>query len=188
MNTVFIVLGIIALIALGILFWVMGNYNGLVTKKSMVDEAWSGIDVQLKRRYDLIPNLVSVVKQYSFHEKTVLEQITAFRSKSMGAQGINEKVSAEKGLTQALHNLFVVVENYPDLKANQNYLHLQSELASIENELQLARRYYNGAVREYSIAITIFPTNIVAKATGFNAVPYFELSNEQERENPGVHF
>lgn len=179
-----IVLGFIVVIAL----WAITSYNRLVQLKSLTDEGWSGIDVQLKRRYDLIPNLVAVVKQYSFHEKDVLENVTKMRAASMAATSIDGKVEAEKGLTGALKTLFAVAENYPDLKANENFLGLQQELSALENEIQLSRRYYNGAARNYNISVRSFPSNLVAGMFGFVLVPYFELNRVEEREAPKVKF
>ena len=182
---------LILLVILGIgavgIFWFVGGYNTLVRLKALVDEAWSGIDVQLKRRYDLIPNLVAVVKQYSIHEKTVLENVTKMRAASMGATGVAEKADAENQLTGALKTLFAVSENYPDLKANENFLALQKELSVLEHEIQLSRRYYNGAARNYNIAVISFPTNIIASFTGFTKADYFQI-DEAERKNPEVKF
>jgi len=176
-------------IGIGILLilWAIVTYNNLIRLKTLVDEGWSGIDVQLKRRYDLVPNLVAVVKQYAIHEKGVLEDVTKMRAISMGAKSLEEKVAAEKGLTEALKTLFAVAENYPNLKANENFLSLQSELASLETEIQLSRRYYNGASRNYNASVMSFPANIVAKLFGFTPVVYFEIDRE-ERELPKVKF
>lgn len=175
-------------IALLVIFWFIGGFNRLVRLKALVDEAWSGIDVQLKRRYDLIPNLVAVVKQYSIHERGIFEEVARMRSLSMNARGIEEKSQAETGLTQALRTLFAVVENYPELKANENFLELQADLRDIEHDIQLARRYYNGTTRNYNILVTTFPSSIVASFTGFQKQPYFELTNPAERETPKVSF
>ncbi len=179
-----IVFGCIVLIAL----WAITSYNRLVQLKSLTQEGWSGIDVQLKRRYDLIPNLVAVVKQYSFHEKEVLENVTKMRAASMSATSVDDKAEAEKGLTGALKTLFAVAENYPDLKANENFLGLQQQLSTLETEIQLARRYYNGAARNYNISVRSFPSNIVAGMFNFASVHYFELDRAEERETPKVKF
>lgn len=168
--------------------WFVKTYNGFVRLKSLLDEAWSGIDVQLKRRYDLIPNLVATVKGYSTHEREVLENVTKMRSVAMHASTIEGKVEAENGLSGALKTLFAVAENYPDLKANQNFISLQQELSTIESELQLSRRYYNGTARNYNIGVTSFPSSLVASVTGFSKAPYFELSHESERNAPKVSF
>jgi len=154
----------------------------------MLKEAWSGIDVQLKRRYDLIPNLIETVKGYSKHESDVFEKVTKMRSESMNAQGIKEKSEAELGLSKALKTLFAVAENYPELKANENFLSLQKELAIIEDEIQLSRRYYNGTVRNYMIMMTTFPSNLIANMSHFKPQAYFELADESERKNPKVNF
>lgn len=186
------ILFLIGLIVLGsitlIIFWAILSYNRLVQLKSLVEEGWSGIDVQLKRRYDLVPNLVAVVKQYSFHEKEVLENVTKMRAASMGATTIDEKSAAEKGLTGALKTLFAVAENYPNLKANENFLGLQQQLSTLETEIQLARRYYNGAARNYNISVRSFPSNIVANMFSFKPATFFELSAAEEREAPKVKF
>lgn len=184
MITGIIVLVLVVLIAL----WAIGGYNGLIRSKALVDEGWSGIDVQLKRRYDLIPNLVAVVKQYSIHEQTVLENVTKFRSVAMGATTVEGKAQAEAGLTGALKTLFAVSESYPDLKANENFMSLQKSLTDIENDVQLARRYYNGTVRTYMSAKMSFPTNIIASFAGFENVAYFELTAPEQREAPQVKF
>ena len=178
-----IILGIIVLVAL----WFMGTYNNFVRQKALVDEGWSGIDVQLKRRYDLVPNLVTVVKQYSVHEKDVLENVTKMRTAAMSAQTIYQKAEAEKGLTGALKTLFAVAENYPDLKANKNFADLQKELSAIENDIQLARRYYNGTARNYNIAVRSFPANFLAGIFSFEPVSFFEISAE-ESKNPEIKF
>lgn len=188
MSILFIViLSVLIVVAIAML-WVVMRYNSLVHLKALVDEGWSGIDVQLKRRYDLIPNLVAVVKQYSIHEKEVLEQVTKMRSASMGAHTVDEKIAAEKGLTSALKTLFAVAENYPTLKANENFLSLQQQLSTIETEVQLARRYYNGAARNYNSTVGSFPTNVIANTFHFSRVPYFELTTAAEREAPKVKF
>jgi len=170
-----------------IIFWSISTYNKLVRLDALSVEGWSGIDVQLKRRYDLIPNLVETVKGYSIHEKETLENVTKFRNMSMGAQSFDQKIKAEAGLTQALKSLFAVVENYPELKANQNFLSLQKDLGEIERELQLARRYYNGATRNFNIAVDSFPSNMVARFSSFTKKPYFEITPE-ERDAPKVEF
>ncbi len=180
--TLFLVVAVLAIL------WAVTTYNNFVHLKALLDEGWSGIDVQLKRRYDLIPNLVAVVKQYSFHEKDVLERVTKMRAASMGAHTIDEKIAAEQGLTSALKTLFAVAENYPNLKANENFMQLQQQLSTLETEVQLARRYYNGAARNYNSAVGRFPAYFVASMSHFRPVTYFELSNVGEREVPRVHF
>lgn len=182
-----IIVLIVAACLLLLFLWGIFSYNNLVRLKALVDEGWSGIDVQLKRRYDLIPNLVAVVKQYSIHEKEVLEKVTELRSRAMSAQTVQEKADAEKGLTQALKTLFAVSENYPNLKANENFLQLQQQLAQLEHEIQLGRRYYNGAARNYNIVVASFPSNVIAQVFHFAKVAYFEIG-AQERETPRVNF
>lgn len=185
-------LALVGLIILGLgiltIFWAVISYNRFVQLKSLSEEGWSGIDVQLKRRYDLIPNLVAVVEGYKFHEKDVLENVTKMRAASMGATTIDAKAEAEQGLTGALKTLFAVAENYPDLKANENFLSLQQQLSSLETEIQLARRYYNGAARNYNVSVRSFPSNIIANIFAFRAVEYFELDRSEEREAPKVKF
>jgi LemA protein len=163
-------------------------YNRLVTNKNLVAEGWSGIDVQLKRRNDLIPNLIETVKGYMGHERGVLDQVTELRTKSAAAQGVGEKARAEGALGAALGNLFAVAENYPDLKASQNFIELQKSLADIEDQIQLARRYYNGAARNFNILIQSFPSNLMASAFHFTTVEYFEIEAAAERAVPKVAF
>jgi LemA protein len=183
-----IILLIVLILASIIVLWAVGSFNRLVRLKAMLEEAWSGIDVQLKRRYDLVPNLVAVVKQYSIHEKTVLEEVTRMRSISMHAENLQERATAEAGLTQALKTLFAVAENYPDLKANENFLSLQKSLATIEDDIQLARRYYNGTARNYNILVQTFPSSVIASLANFQKSPYFELAATAERENVQIKF
>ncbi len=179
-----VVLGIAAVIA----FWLIGIYNGLIKFRNRTDEAWSDIDVQLKRRYNLIPNLVNTVKGYAKHEREVLERVTEARTKAMGAQNPEEKGQAENMLTGALKSLFAVAESYPDLKANQNFLELQRELSDTENKIQAARRFYNGNVRDFNTKIQTFPNNMVAGMLGFTKRDFFELGGEAEREPVKVEF
>lgn len=188
MTTLFITLLSILGVAVLIALWAVGRYNGFIHLKTMLDEAWSGIDVQLKRRYDLIPNLVSVVKGYSIHEKTVLEEVVRLRSVAMSAHTVAEKSAAETGLAGTLKTLFAVAEQYPNLKANENFLTLQKELSQIEQELQLARRYYNGTARNYNASVLSFPGNIIANFFNFTQAQYFELNSAQEREVPKIQF
>jgi LemA protein len=181
------VLYIILGVAVVLVLWAISVYNSLVRLYAFVQEAWSGIEVQLKRRFDLIPNLVETVKGYSVHEKTVLENVTKMRSLVQNAGDMSEKIEAEKGLGSALKTLFAVAENYPDLKANVNFLKLQDELSKIEHELQLSRRYYNGTARNYNMVLGQFPSNMIAGVAGFKLSPYFEVS-AAERETPSVKF
>ncbi len=182
------IIGSIGGIALLTVLWSISCYNRFVHLKALNDEGWSGIDVQLKRRYDVIPNLIATVKGYSIHEKELLENIARFRAASMGAASIQDKSHAEAGLMQGLKSLFVVVEQYPDLKANENFLHLQKELSALEQDIQLSRRYYNGTVRNYNTAVSTFPAKIIAGTYGFAVAPYFELAGSHEREAPKVQF
>ncbi len=163
-------------------------YNKLIKLRNMVDEAWSGIDVQLQKRHDLIPTIVKVVKGYASHEKTLFESITHLRNRGVEAKTVKEQEAAEVGLSKALGNLFVVVENYPELKANVNFLDLQRELSKVEHDLQRARRYYNGSVRNYNILIEQFPSNLVANAASHSQRDYFDIKNETERAVPDVIF
>jgi LemA protein len=184
MVTLYILLGIIALLLLG----AVAIYNKLVTNKNLVAEGWSGIDVQLKRRADLIPNLIESVKGYMGHERGVLKKVTELRSQSLKASGVGDKARVEGALGAALGNLFAVAENYPDLKASQNFLDLQKNLADIEDQIQMARRYYNGTARNFNILIASFPSNLVAKNFGFTPVEYFEIEDQADRAVPKVSF
>ncbi|MEK7106626.1 MAG: LemA family protein [Patescibacteria group bacterium] len=181
MNIGYIILGIVVVVGL----WVIFAYNRFVTLVNRVKEAWADIAVQLKRRYDLIPNLVESVKGYVQHERGTLEKVTEARVKAMGATTVAEHAAAENMLTGALKSLFAVSESYPDLKANTNFIELQRELSDTENKIQAARRFYNGVVQELSVALESFPSNIIGKAFGFTARDYFELgANEQAAKNP----
>jgi len=164
---------IVVLIVL--IVWAIYIYNKFVTLINRAKEAWSDIDVQLKRRYDLIPNLVSTIKGYATHEKTVFENVTEARTLAMGAQNIVEKGKTENTLANALKSVFAIAENYPDLKANQNFLSLQAELSDTENKIQASRRFYNGNVRDLNIAIDSFPSNLIAKIFHFMKMELFVL-------------
>ncbi len=184
MNTTFILLAVVVVIAL----WLITTYNGLIRLKNQVDEAWSDIDVQLKRRYDLIPNLVSTVKGYATHESGVFEKVAQARSAAMGAQNPTDKAAAENMLSSTLKSLFAVSEAYPQLKANENFLRLQDELSDTENKVQASRRFYNGNVRDFNTKLQVFPTNFIANILGFKERAFFGLENEAERQNPQVQF
>lgn len=171
-----------------VLFWAIAKYNSIIRLQSLHHEALSGIDVQYKRRSDLVPNLVAVVKQYGIHEKEVLENVTRMRSVVHSTTDLEYKAQAEAGLTGALKTLFAVAESYPELKANENFLALQKDLGVIEHELQLARRYYNGTARNYNTYIRIFPVSIIANKFNFQPVTYFEVSSENDRQAPKVNF
>lgn len=172
---------IFLVIAVLIVFWIVLAYNSLVVLKNRTKEAWSDIDVQLKRRYDLIPNLVETVKGYASHERELLEKVTQARAQAIGAKGMQEKADAENMLSATLKSLFAVTENYPDLKASQNFLELQRELSDTENKIQAARRFYNTNVRDLNIKIESFPTNVMAGTFGFKQMELFEVAaNEKE--------
>lgn len=175
---------LVVLLGLGVVVvaWGIATYNGLVTQRNEVDNAWAQIDVQLKRRYDLIPNLVEAVKDYMQYEEDVLTQITEARSQAASAQGPAEQGAAENMITRALRQLFAVVENYPDLKANQNVMQLQAELTSTEDEIATTRRFYNDTVRRFNTRIQMFPVNLVAGMFGFASREFFETGDDAERE------
>jgi LemA protein len=185
-------LGILILILLVVIVgWVVAAYNRLVSLKNRAKEAWADIDVQLKRRYDLIPNLVETVKGYAAHEKEVFEKVTEARARAMGAReggDVRKLAEAENYLAETLKTLFAVAENYPDLKASQNFLELQKELMDTEDKIMYARRFYNANVRDLNIAIESFPTNIIASVFGFKKMDLFEIGAPEEREAPKVKF
>lgn len=178
---------ILLVIAVGVLVWLVVMYNGLVGLRNRVSEAWSDIDVQLKRRYDLIPNLVNTVKGYATHESGVFEQVTKARSQAMQAGSTHDKAEAENMLSDTLKSLFAVAEAYPDLKANQNFLELQRELSDTENKIQASRRFYNGNVLELNNKIEMFPSNLIAGAFHFTKSEFFEVA-EVEKEPVAVQF
>lgn len=180
MIILWIVLGIIAVLA--IFLW--ATYNGLVTLKVRVDEAWSDITVQLKRRLDLIPNLVNSVKGYAAHESGVFERVTEARANALSAQGVKQTAEAENQFEGALKSLFAVAEAYPDLKANQNFIQLQNELVDTEDKIQASRRFYNGGVRDLNTKIQIFPNNIFAGMLGFTKREFFEVEDRAAAEQP----
>ena len=178
---------IVVVIVLLILFLV-GIYNGMVRARNRVDESWSGIDVQLKRRHDLIPNLVETVKGYAAHEKEVFEAVTQARAAAMGAQGPAQSAQAEGTLTGALGRLFAVAEAYPVLRATENFQQLQAELTNTEDQIAGARRIYNGNVQEYNTKIQTFPAAVFAGMFGFSKREFFELESATDREVPSVSF
>ncbi|NQU83043.1 MAG: LemA family protein [Parcubacteria group bacterium] len=180
----YIILGIIAIV----IAWLIGSYNGFVRKRNRAKEAWSDIDVQLKRRYNLIPNLINTVKGYATHEREVFEKVTEARTRAMSAQGVEGKAQAENALAGTLKTLFAVSENYPQLKASENFVELQRELRDTEDKVQASRRFYNGNVRDLNIKIESFPSNIVAKMFGIKKMELFELNEQVQRENPKVEF
>jgi LemA protein len=178
----------IIVLAVIILLWVIYTYNRLITLRNRTKEAWADIDVQLKRRYDLIPNLVETVKGYAAHERELFEKVTEARTKAMAAQTVKEKGEAENFLSQTLKSLFAVAENYPDLKASVNFLELQRELTDTENKIQAARRFYNGNVRDLNIKIESFPSNIIAKIFNFQKAEFFEIEEAAAKEPVKVQF
>ena len=167
-------------ILLFVILFVVLMYNGLVRARNRKDEAWSDIDVQLKRRYDLIPNLISTVKGYAKHEQETLTKVTEMRTRALEADGVKAKGEAENMLTGALKTIFAVAENYPDLKASENFAELQRELSDTENKIQSARRFYNATVQDLNTAIQTFPRNIIAGVFSFKEAEFFELSEEEK--------
>ena len=172
----------------GVVFYVVSLYNQLVKLRNGAESAWSDIDVQLKRRYELIPNLVETVKGYAAHEQKTFAEVTQARSQAMQASGPGEKSAAEGNLSRVLKSLFAVAEAYPELRANQNFLSLQEELSNLENAIQNARRYYNAVVRDLNTRCEAFPSNVVASRFGFEKKEYFELDAPEERTAPSVSF
>ena len=186
MIAVWIIIGIVVVL----LFLFIAIYNGLVRRRNQVKNAWAQIDVQLKRRYDLIPNLMETVKGYMKHERETLEAVTKARNlaQNLTSAGAGERGKAEGELSSALARLLAVVENYPDLKANQNFLALQEELTSTENKISFSRQYYNDSVLRYNNQTQMFPSNVIASITGFKASEFFEVTLAAEREAPKVSF
>lgn len=180
MTYVLLILAILAV-------FIVGIYNGLVTLKNKCEEAWADIDTQLKRRYDLIPNLVETVKGYAGHEAQTLEKVIQARNVAMNAKSIQEKEQAENVISGALKTIFALSENYPDLKANQNFMDLQKTLKEIEEHVQLSRRYYNATVRDLNTKIEVFPNNFIAGPLGFTKKEFFQ-ANEEEKQNVQVSF
>jgi len=179
---------IIAVVVVLLILFVIGIYNALIRLRNQVDNAWSQIDVQLKRRHDLIPNLVETAKGYMQHERQTFEEITKARSQAMGAKTVAEASKAEGALGEALSKFMLVVENYPDLKANQNFLAVQEELTSTENKISFARQNYNDQVLFFNNKIQMFPSNIIANMFTFNKRDFFEIEAPAEREVPKVSF
>jgi LemA protein len=188
MPIVYIVLIVVAII----LIWGVAIFNGLIRLKNQVEEAWSDIDVQLKRRYDLIPNLVETVKGYAAHEQRTLQKVIEARNAAMAGHNSNasleEQAKNENVLSSTLKSIFALAEAYPDLKANQNFAKLQDELSDTENKIQAARRFYNGMVRDFNIKIETFPNNMIANSLGFKKREFFEIKEEAQRENVQVKF
>ncbi len=181
--------GIIILVVLVVLvIWVVSMYNGMVKSRNMVDQEWHNVDVQLERRYDLIPNLVETVKGYAKHESETLTKVTELRTQAMNATTMAERAEANNMLTSALAGLKVQLEAYPDLKANTNFLSLQEELASTENKISFSRQLYNQVVTSYNTKIQVFPNNIIAGMFHFSTKELFELSSQEARQAPKVSF
>ncbi len=184
MSTFYIFLALLAAAAL----YGISIYNKLVRNKNLVDEGWSGIETQLKRRANLVPNLVETVKGYATHERTAFEEVTKLRTQAISITDIGERAHKEGELTAALGRLFAVAEAYPDLKANQNFIDLQDDLSDIEDKIQLARRYYNGTVRNMNILVESFPSKIIANMFSFGTAKFFELDDARDRAVPKVSF
>ena len=183
-----VVLGVIVVIGLGVALWAVGSYNGLVRMREGVKAGWSQIEVMLKRRHDLIPNLVETVKGYAGHESETLENVIAARNQAVSARGVESQAKAEGQLTGAMRQLFAVAESYPDLKANQNFSQLQGELSNTENGIAGQRQSYNNTVQTYNASLQSFPTNLLAGPFGFAQQPFFETTTTEEREAPQVKF
>ena len=184
MNTTYYIVGVLVVVGL----WLVGVYNSLVRSRNRVKESWSDIDVQLKRRYDLIPNLVETVKGYAEHERGTLDAVIQARSKAMGAQTVSEHAQAENMLTGALKSLFALSENYPQLRAVESFTKLQDELSDTENKIQAARRFYNTNVMSLNTMVESFPTNLIAGQFGFKKESFFELQESSAREPVAVKF
>lgn len=175
-------------VAVVLVLWIIAAFNNLIRTRNRAKEAWSDIDVQLKRRYDLIPNLVETVKGYAIHEKELLEKVTQARASAISAQGTKDKADAENALSGTLKSLFAVSENYPDLKASVNFLQLQKDLTDTEDKIQAARRFYNSNVMELNTKIEVFPSNIIASVFSFKRMDLFELQEAAQREPVAVKF
>jgi LemA protein len=184
MLPVWIALGVLVLVV----FWLIGAYNGLVRLRNHVKNAWAQIEVQLKRRHDLIPNLVETAKGYMKHEKEVLENVTKARQQAVDVSGVKNQAEAENFLSQTLRSLFAVAENYPDLKANQNMLALQEELSSTENKISFSRQHYNDSAMRFNTKVESFPTNVIAGMFNFEQAEFFEIEDAAERAVPKVEF
>ena len=184
MIALLVILGIIVVV----LLWVAGAYNVLVRLRNQVENAWSQIDVQLKRRYDLIPNLVETVKGYAAHESQTLENVIKARNIAIAAKGVGERAEAENFLSGTLKSLFAVSEAYPNLKADQTFLRLQEELTSTENKISFSRQFYNDSAMTFNTRIEVFPTNLIAGMFGFIRREFFQVKGESEREAPQVKF
>ena len=184
MLPLYIIIGILVVVAVV----VIGMYNSLVSLRNQVKNAWSQIDVQLKRRHDLIPNLIETAKGYMKHERETLQNVVNARSRAMGAGNVDEQIAAEKQVDNTMSKFMLVVENYPDLKANENFLQLQEELSSTENKIAFSRQAYNDQAMFFNNKIQMFPSNIIAGMFNFKTSNYYELENETERQAPNVKF
>ncbi len=179
---------IIAVVVVLLIIWIITSYNGFVSLRNKTEEAFSAMDVSLKKRYDLIPNYVETVKGYAKHESQTLEKVIAARNSAMGASSTQERVESENVLSGALKSLFAVAESYPDLKANENFMSLQNQLNRLEEEIAGSRRYYNGVVNKYNTKTEMFPGNILAGIFHFERKPLFVVDNSEERQNVKVQF
>lgn len=188
MGTGLIAIIVIAVVAGVVLLWVIGAYNGFVRLRNMVEEAFSTMDVYLKKRYDLIPNLVETVKGYAAHEAGTLEKVVQARNFAAGASTMEDKIKGENMLQGTLKSLFAIAEAYPDLKANTNFMDLQAQLQRIEDEIANSRKYYNGVVKEFNTKTEVFPSNLIAGIFNFKRKPLFEVSDETERQAVKVQF
>ena len=194
MTAALVIVIAIVVLLIAVVGWAIATYNGLIKLRNLVQEAWRQIDVELNRRYDLIPNLVETVRGYAAHERNTLEQITALRNQARALAGQNsgqpseQRAAVESELTQAVHNLLVSVEAYPDLKSNTNFLELQRELTDTEDRIAAARRFYNANVRDYNTRVESVPSNIIAGFAKFEKATYFEVNDPAVRQAPGVNF
>ena len=184
---VVVLIVVVALIAIGVLYWI-AKRNSIIAQRNRVEESWSGIDVQLKRRHDLVPNLVETVKGYAEHEQQVFEKATKARAEAMSAQGVGDTAQAEQKLSGALTDLRAVAENYPTLRATENFQQLSRDLSQLEDEIQASRRIYNSNVQSYNTAIEQFPASIIANQSGFTKREFFEIEDPSQREPVSVSF
>jgi len=182
--SLYILLAVVVVLAL----WGVSVFNGLVRRKNMVAEAWSGIETQLKRRADLIPNLVETVKGYADHERTTFDELAKLRSQGQGQADVAQRGQTEAAITAAIGKVMAVAEAYPQLRASENFQALQKDLADVEDQIQLARRYYNGSVRDFNVMIEQFPSSFVAGFGGFKQAPFFQIDNAADRDAPKVSF
>ena len=182
------ILLIVVAVALAVALWGISVYNGLVRRKNVVAEAWSGIEAQLKRRADLIPNLVETVKGYAGHERQTFEDLAKLRSQGQAQSDVAQRAQTEQAITAAIGRVLAVAEAYPQLRASENFQSLQKDLGDVEEQIQLARRYYNGAVRDFNVMIEQFPSSLIAGWRGFKTAPFFEIENAADRTVPKVSF